>query len=191
VHTNEECSDSHTNSVVWWVSGPLLCILFSPLFSVTVSFSFVFLHRYIQTNCKIICTENALLIYSYVIASEVLTAVVVKSSIFWGMASCSPLRVKRRFGGTCRLKHQDLRIHQTRDQQSLLPASWWFLARLLLITWRWRLRVPRNVDWLLVDYTALHPTRHNSLLSGYLMTLFKLEGNIKLCWIAWEITNGW
>jgi hypothetical protein len=34
---------------------------------------------------------------------EVLTAVVMKSSIFWDITSCSPLKVNRRFGGTYRL----------------------------------------------------------------------------------------
>jgi hypothetical protein len=38
---------------------------------------------------------------------EVLTAVVVKSSIFWDITPCSPLSVNRRFGGTCRLHHLD------------------------------------------------------------------------------------
>jgi hypothetical protein len=33
---------------------------------------------------------------------EVLAAVVMKSTIFWDMRSCSPLGVNRRFGGTYR-----------------------------------------------------------------------------------------
>jgi hypothetical protein len=34
---------------------------------------------------------------------EVLIAVVMKSSIFWDLTQCSPLKFNRRFGGTCRL----------------------------------------------------------------------------------------
>jgi hypothetical protein len=37
---------------------------------------------------------------------EVLTAVGMKSTIFWDVTPCSPLRVNRRFGGTCRLRLQ-------------------------------------------------------------------------------------
>jgi hypothetical protein len=38
--------------------------------------------------------------------SEVLTAVVMKSIIFWDITPCSPLSVNRRFGGTYRLHLQ-------------------------------------------------------------------------------------
>jgi hypothetical protein len=37
------------------------------------------------------------------VGSEDLTAVVVKSTIFWDITQCGPLKVYRRFGGTCRL----------------------------------------------------------------------------------------
>jgi hypothetical protein len=48
---------------------------------------------------------------------EVLTAVVMKSSIFWDIKLCSPLKYNRRFGGTCRLLPQSIRITQgTRNQ---------------------------------------------------------------------------
>jgi hypothetical protein len=40
---------------------------------------------------------------------EVITAVVMKSIIFWDMAPRSPLSVNRRFGGTYRLHLQGLR----------------------------------------------------------------------------------
>jgi hypothetical protein len=35
---------------------------------------------------------------------EVLTAMVMKRTIFWGITPCSPLSVNRRFGGTYRVK---------------------------------------------------------------------------------------
>jgi hypothetical protein len=34
---------------------------------------------------------------------EVLTLVVMKSTIFWDITQCSPLKVSRRFGGTLRM----------------------------------------------------------------------------------------
>jgi hypothetical protein len=34
---------------------------------------------------------------------EILTTVVMENPVFWDITLCSPLKVKRRFGGTCRL----------------------------------------------------------------------------------------
>jgi hypothetical protein len=45
-----------------------------------------------------------------VVGFGVLTAVVMKSTIFWDIMSCSPLKVNRRFGGTYRLNFQGQRI---------------------------------------------------------------------------------
>jgi hypothetical protein len=52
---------------------------------------------------------------------EVLTAVVMKSSIFWDITPCSPLKVNQRFGGTYRL-HLQCRYRL---------LSRWFLALLI------------------------------------------------------------
>jgi hypothetical protein len=41
---------------------------------------------------------------------EVLTAVVLKSSTFWDITSCSPLKVNRHFGGPCLFHLQGRRI---------------------------------------------------------------------------------
>jgi hypothetical protein len=41
--------------------------------------------------------------YSLNVGFEVLTAVVMKCTIFWYIAPCSPLKVNRRFRGTCLL----------------------------------------------------------------------------------------
>jgi hypothetical protein len=48
---------------------------------------------------------------------EVLTAVVMKSKIFWDITPCSPLKFNRHFGGTCRLHLQGRRISQARNQR--------------------------------------------------------------------------
>jgi hypothetical protein len=46
---------------------------------------------------------------------EVLTAVVMKISIFWDITPCTPLKVNRRFGGTNCLHLQGRRINQVRN----------------------------------------------------------------------------
>jgi hypothetical protein len=67
---------------------------------------------------------------SYV-GSEVLSAVVIKSTILWDITSCSPLKVNRRFDGTYHLHF--------RGRISLL--SRWYLTRLIR-PWKWRLYIP-------------------------------------------------
>jgi hypothetical protein len=52
----------------------------------------------------------------YRVGFEVLTAVVMKSTIFWDITSCSPLKVNRRFGRTYRL-HLMRRISRARYQR--------------------------------------------------------------------------
>jgi hypothetical protein len=42
----------------------------------------------------------------YFVGFEVPTAVVMKSVIFWDIASCGPFKVNRRFGGTYRFHLQ-------------------------------------------------------------------------------------
>jgi hypothetical protein len=43
---------------------------------------------------------------SIYVAYEVITAVLMKRSIFWDTTLCSPLKVNRRFRGTCRFSHK-------------------------------------------------------------------------------------
>jgi hypothetical protein len=73
---------------------------------------------------------------------EVLTAVVMKSSIFWDITpcTCSPLKVNRRFGGTCCLHLQVGKICHTRNQRICgnKHSSTWLIIR----TWRQRRHVP-------------------------------------------------
>jgi hypothetical protein len=47
---------------------------------------------------------------------EVLKAVVLKSSIFWDITPCSPLKANRRLGGTYRIHLHSRRIRQERGQ---------------------------------------------------------------------------
>jgi hypothetical protein len=82
--------------------------------------------------------------------TDVKTAVVMKSSVFWDITTCSPLKVSRCFRGTYRLHFQG-RISRARYQREAgckqvgsachLPSCW-YLARLILRPWRWRRYVP-------------------------------------------------
>jgi hypothetical protein len=64
------------------------------------------------------------------VGSEVLTAVVMKSSIFWDIISCSSMKIKRSFGEARRLHLQGPRISHARNQKVLLVA---FHAGFLLL----------------------------------------------------------
>jgi hypothetical protein len=46
-----------------------------------------------------------------------LSAVTQKNSVFWDITPCSPLKVNRRFGGTCHLHLQCQRISQANKQR--------------------------------------------------------------------------
>jgi hypothetical protein len=86
---------------------------------------------------------------------EVLTAVVMKSIIFWDIMPCSSLSVNRRFGGICRLHLQDGKNNvgwQSTDYTA-------FLAQLNFRPWRWRRYVPPKRRSILEDYMALYPRR--------------------------------
>jgi hypothetical protein len=93
---------------------------------------------------------------------KVLTAVVMKTTNFWDITPCSPLKVNRRFGRTYSLHLQCRRISQARYQRESSSdchlISSWYLARLIRL-WRWRRYVPRNIGWLSTDYTAWYTRR--------------------------------
>jgi hypothetical protein len=52
----------------------------------------------------------------FLVVFKVLTPVIIKSSIFWDVTSCSPLKVNRRFGVKCRLHLQDRIVSQARNR---------------------------------------------------------------------------
>jgi hypothetical protein len=80
---------------------------------------------------------------------EVLTAMVLKSSIFWDITPCSPWKFKLRFGGTCRLHHHGWRISQVGNHHE--AGSKECHGDLLL----------RNPGSLSTDYTAWYPRKQN------------------------------
>jgi hypothetical protein len=75
----------------------------------------------------------------------------VKSTIFWDITPCSPLKVNRRFGGTYRLHlESQIALLATCFHDSLLLG-------LFLDPEEEGDMFLRNVDWLSADYTALYP----------------------------------
>jgi hypothetical protein len=48
----------------------------------------------------------------------------MKGSLFWDIRPCSPLKVNRRFGGTCRLNLHGRRISRARNQQAEFGTQW-------------------------------------------------------------------
>jgi hypothetical protein len=59
---------------------------------------------------------------------DVLVAVVMNSSVFWYMTPCNPLKIIRRFGGTCNLLfHARIKI-QARNQREAEKSVCWKLG---------------------------------------------------------------
>jgi hypothetical protein len=56
-------------------------------------------------------------IFQFILGFEVLTAVVMKSIIFWDITPCSAFKVNRRFGGTYRLHLQGRKISGARNRR--------------------------------------------------------------------------
>jgi hypothetical protein len=99
---------------------------------------------------------------------EVPTTVVMKSSSFWDITPCSPLKVNRRFGGTCCLHLQGRRIKARKRYEAVskyrtaeIAISFWFLG-LFFDPEDGGDMYLRNVGPLSADYIALYPRRQNS-----------------------------
>jgi hypothetical protein len=170
-------------------------MILTPVYTNTSAGEFAIMHLHKHTHCSncltiqcwnLKCTNfhvalkmfNILLLFTLFVgfikvacrghiyvAHEVLTAVVKKSSIFWDITPCSPLKAKWRFGGTYGL-------HLARLKMKLWKKSAWsrqqaqflvgFLLGLLIYLedgcdmYLW------NIGLLSTDYTALYPRRQNS-----------------------------
>jgi hypothetical protein len=75
-----------------------------------------------------IYTEFTIELLRYV-GFEVLTAVVMKCSIFWDVTLSSPLKLKGCFGGTCHLHLQGLRISRTGNERAIKWQAEMYLLR--------------------------------------------------------------
>jgi hypothetical protein len=87
------------------------------------------------------------------VGHEVLTAVVVKSSIFWNITTCNPLKIYRCFGDS---------RNQCKARSKLLHAG--FLLD-LFFDLEYGGMFLRNVARFLTDFAALYPRRQNSFKS--------------------------
>jgi hypothetical protein len=87
-----------------------------------------------------VCPIHMLFSHLSFVGFEVLIAVVTKSSVFWDITSCSPLKVNRCFGATCRRHLHGRRISEARNQREAVSkqSSTWLIPR----PWRWRWHVP-------------------------------------------------
>jgi hypothetical protein len=72
-------------------------------------------------DCNLIFVPLTSQVVIILVGFEVLTAVVMKNTIFMDITPCSPLKVNRRFGGTYRLHLQGRRISRARNQ---LESMW-------------------------------------------------------------------
>jgi hypothetical protein len=95
--------------------------------------------------------------------TEVKQASIKKTTIFWDITPCSPLRVNRRFGGTYRLhilgrKMSSVRNHH--ESRSLPPAFTLVSCGIFFFDPEyWGDMFLLNVDWHSTDYRALYLRR--------------------------------
>jgi hypothetical protein len=83
---------------------------------------------------------------------EVLTAVVTKSDIFWDREPCSPMKVNRRYGGTCpfsRSKNKPSR----KQTWKMLPVAYRLLSWLIIWFWKWGRHI---FSWRWLSFNGLH-----------------------------------
>jgi hypothetical protein len=99
---------------------------------------------------------------------EVLTAVVMKSTIFWDITLCSLLNVNRRFRGIYHLHFQGRRISQTRNQHEALLATCFTLVSCLAYSWTLKMEVicssETSVD---IQWTTWRYIPEGSTLQAY------------------------
>jgi hypothetical protein len=107
--------------------------------------------------------------YISVEVPEILTAVVMKSSIFSDITLCSPLRVNWCIGATRRLHLQGQRISQARNQREadrmLCASSWSFsLSSLIMKDATYSPKTSVGFQWTTQHYTPQERTLHFSSL---------------------------
>jgi hypothetical protein len=94
-------------------------------------------------------------VFFYCVASDVLTAVTMQSTVSWDVTPCIPVGVHRRFGGTYCLHIQGRRYAKQASKLILLAVG--YLLRLFFDP-----TYLRNVGEFLPDYTTSHLRRRSS-----------------------------
>jgi hypothetical protein len=103
---------------------------------------------------------------SQIVGFEVLTAVVMKISIFWDITPCSPLKVNRRFGETYRLHLQGRRVSQKRNQSE--AGSKQIRGEIFL----------RNFGWFQRNTRRYNSEDTNSSFHGLILSVLMMFGSL-------------
>jgi hypothetical protein len=111
----------------------------------------------------------------FYVGFEVLTAVVMKSTIFWDITPCSPLTVNRSFGGTYRLHVQG---RKNKLNLFFRPSSG-SKNNLFFRPWRWKRYVPPR-----------RPLTLNGL-HGVISQNIVLITDYFLLWVNWMSSLSW
>jgi hypothetical protein len=91
---------------------------------------------------------------------EVLTAVVIKYSVFWGIKPCSPLKVNRLLGATCHLYIQGRRKSLARNQHEVGRKQGSVCVSETPIYFQLNIRLYIEVDRTLRHLVVLHSVYH-------------------------------
>jgi hypothetical protein len=107
---------------------------------------------------------------------------ILKTSVFRDITLCSPLRVNRRFGGTC--------------YSACHLLSRWFVARLIFRPWRWRRYIPPKhwlTQWTTRHYIPDDGTLHNHRCSQHTMGTgdFVEDIGLVVCSFWLQIQRSW
>jgi hypothetical protein len=89
------------------------------------------------------------------IVFEAVKRINVKSSIFWDITSCSPLKFNRLFGGTCLLRLQGWKVSWAKNQDKVGLLHVVFLFRLFFTREDGGDMFFRNDFWISTDYVTL------------------------------------
>jgi hypothetical protein len=94
-----------------------------------------------------------------------------RSSVFWDIAPCSPLKVNRRFRGTCylHLLLQGRKISEARNQNEIGSMRSWFVG------------FQRTIGWYIPEARSLHSHLCDNLESYILFEALKRNSHIEIC----------
>jgi hypothetical protein len=136
-----------------------------------------------RDKCQYICRQRDKCLYicgrtieCQYVGFEVLSVVVMKSSIFWDVTLCTLLKVNWRFGGTCCLHLQDQRISQARNWREAGSKHGLFFGPedgcdMFL----------RNVSWLSTAWMALYPGTYNCWSFNICVTFVSKQWFLEFC----------
>jgi hypothetical protein len=95
---------------------------------------------------------------------ELLTAMVIKCSIFWNITPRGHPKNNERLRGTCRLHFQARRMSQRKKKQHAACSKDTEIEGDLFL---------RNIGWFSTVYTVLYSTKEKSFISEWMLLLFR------------------